>query len=213
MMTMKLMTPSTAGTADPTDAGPLRNRDTTGTPWGACRILLVADRVPSLRAGSTHKVYRGWRFAAVMQQGQPQPGTTVFTVPVDPAHLATSRSRYALVQLTTLEAMTGKGMASFSWSISKVGPADPFAEAQTRAQRRLEDTGWTQDAVVLTRYAKSDPSIPSGEAATPSPADIAHPAVPGGAIAPGVFESAHLHAAAPPSEITGLDEWEMDGGA
>ena len=82
-MTMTLMTPSTAGTADPTDAGPLRNRDTTGTPWGACRILLVADRVPSLRAGSTHKVYRGWRFAAVMQQGQPQPGTTVVTVPVD----------------------------------------------------------------------------------------------------------------------------------
>ena len=203
----------TAETVNTNEPGPLRRTDTAGTAWGACRIRLVADRVPSLRAGSTHKVYRGWRFAAVMQQGQPQPGTTVVTVPVDPAHLATSRSRYALAQLTTPEAMTGEGMASFSWSISKIGTADPFAEAQTRAQRRLEDTGWTQDAVALTRYAKSDPSIPSGEATTPSPADIAHPAVPGGAIAPGVFESAHLRAAAPPPEIAGLDEWEMDGGA
>jgi len=209
MMTMTRQTPSTVRTADASDAGPLRNRDATGTPWGAFRILLVADRVPSLRAGSTHKVYRDWRFAAVMQHGHPQSGTTVFTVPVDPGRLATSRSRYALVQLTTSEAMT-----SFSWSISKIGTADPFAEAQTRAQRRLEGTGWTQDAVVLTRYAKSDPSVPSGEAAaTPSPADIAHPAVPEDAIAPGVFESAHLRAAAPPPEITGLDEWEMDGGA
>jgi hypothetical protein len=65
----------------------------------------VADRVPSLRAWSTHEVHRARRFAGVMQHGHPQRGAVVFTVPVDPARVATSRSRYALVQLTAPGAM------------------------------------------------------------------------------------------------------------
>lgn len=215
MMTMTPMTPSPTRTADPPDAGPLHHQDRAWTASGVCRILLVADRVPSLRAGSTHKVYRGWRFAAVMQQGHPQPGTALFTIPVDPQHLATSRSRYALVQLTTPGAMTGEAVASFSWSASTIGTADPFAEAQTQAQRRLADIGWTQDADVPTRYARSDPSALIGAAAataTPSGAALAHLA-PAGATASGAFEPAHLRAAAAPHNNTGLDAWEMDGGA
>lgn len=213
-MTMTRMTASTARTADSTDAGPLRNRDATGSPWGACRILLVADRVPSLRAGSTHKVYRDWRFAAVMQHGQPQPGTTVFTVPVDPTLLAASGSRYALAQLEGQGDVAVGDAAAFSWAPTSIGTADPFAAAQARAQRAAVDAGWTQDAEIPTRYEKSNPSAPHGEAAaTPFPAGIAHPAVRGGSIAPGVFEPAYLRAAAPPPDMTGLDAWEMDGGA
>ena len=47
--------------------------------WGSSEIRLLADRVASLRSGSTHKVYRGWRFVIVMQDGHPRPGTTLFT--------------------------------------------------------------------------------------------------------------------------------------
>jgi hypothetical protein len=213
MMTTTRMTPSTARTADSTDAGPVRTPDGAGAARGACRILLVADRVPSLRAGSTHKVYRGWRFAAVTQRGQPQPGTTVFTVPVDPTLLATSGTRYALAQLGNQGSVAVGETAAFSWAPTSIGTADPFAAAQARARRVAEDAGWTPDAEAPTRYAKTDPSAPLGEAAAPPPAAVAHPPVPGGAIAPGVFAPAHLPAAVPPPDITGLDAWEMDGGA
>jgi hypothetical protein len=208
------MTRSTAETVSTNDAGPPpRNPDTVGTAWGACQIRLVADRVPSLRAGSTHKVYRDWRFAAVMQHGYPQAGSTVFTVRVDPLRLATSRSRYALVQLTTPGEMAAGRPIAFSWSASAIGTADPFAEAQARAQRRLEATGWTPEAVVPSRFAKSGPNVPIGAAAQSSPARSAHADVPGGDIEADAFQPPYPRTATPPLEITGLDGWEMDGGA
>ena len=137
----------------------------------------------------------------------------MFTVPVDPTLLATSGSRYALKQLGNQGIVAIGEAAAFSWAPTSIGAADPVAAAQAQAQRRLEGTGWTQDAVVPTQYAKSDPSAPLGAAVAPSPADIDHPAVPGGAITPGAFEPGHLRAAAPPPDVTGLDAWEMDGGA
>lgn len=172
------MTRSMAGTTETNDAGPLGATDAAETACGACRIHLVADRVPSLRSGSTHKVYRGWRFAAVMQQGHPQPGAIVFTIPVDSARLAMSRSRYALAQQTAPGATPGEETTSFSWSASAIGTADPFAEAQTRARRRLEAAVWMQDAVVPAGFVKSDPDAPTGEA-PPSPANVAPPPYPG----------------------------------
>lgn len=206
------MTRSMAGTTETNDAGPLGVTDMAGTAWGACRIRLAADRVPSLRSGSTHKVYRGWRFAAEMQHGHPQPGAIVFSVPVDPARLAMSRSRYALVQQTAPGATPGEETTSFSWSVSAIGTADPFAEAQTRARRRLEAAGWTQDAMVPARFAKPDPDAPTGDEAS-SPANVAPSPVPRGAMAPGAYERGHLRADTPLADIAGLDGWEMDGGA
>ncbi|MGH2616372.1 MAG: hypothetical protein ACRDJC_14105 [Thermomicrobiales bacterium] len=203
LATSSLVTPSPDDVAAPRAA------------WGACEIRLVADRVASLHTGSTHKVYRAWRFAVVMQHGHPRLGTTLFTIPVDPVHLAASRSRYALVQLATPGATAAGGPVAFSWSASSIGTADPFAAALAQVRRRLAAAGWTPDAVVPTHYAKTEPTMPVGEAATmSSPATAAHDAVSGGASEPGTSRPVHLRMAKPPStEVTGLDGWETDGGA
>ena len=34
-----------------------------------------------------------------MDHGQPDPGTSLFTIPMDPSQLAAGQSRYALMQL------------------------------------------------------------------------------------------------------------------
>jgi hypothetical protein len=181
--------------------------------WGLCEIRLLADRVPSLRAGSTHKVYRGWRFAVVMQQGQPRPGTTLFAVPVDPAQLAASRSRYALVQLATPEATVAGDPAAFAWSATSVGSADPFATALAQVRRQLVAAGWMVDAVIPTRYTKAAPTIAVGEAiAMPPSVSAAHVAVLEPNPAPRTAGSDHLSRAAQRQEIAGLDAWETEGG-
>jgi hypothetical protein len=69
------MTLSLPGTTEMREAGPLSPSDVAETAWGSCQIRLVADRVASHRTGSTHKVYRGWRFAVAMDQGHPDSGT------------------------------------------------------------------------------------------------------------------------------------------
>jgi hypothetical protein len=203
LATPSLVTPSPDNVAAPRAA------------WGACEIRLVADRVASLRTGSTHKVYRAWRFAVVMQHGHPRPGTTLFTIPVDPAHLAASQSRYALVQLATPGATAAGEPVAFSWSASSIGTADPFGAALSHVRQRLEEAGWTQDGAVSTHYATTDPTLPVGEAAAmPSSATAAHDAVAVSATGPGTPESDHppMTTTAPPA-VTGLDGWETDGGA
>jgi hypothetical protein len=156
------MTLSPPGTTALPEAAPLNPADVARTAWGTCQIRLVADRIASLRAGSTHKVYRGWRFAVAMDQGYPDPGTTLFTVPIDPAQLAASRSRYALVQLANQGVITVGDAAAFSWSTTSIGTADPFAVGLEEARRHLETDGWMQDAMVLGCYAKPDPTQPDG---------------------------------------------------
>ena len=156
------MTLSLPGTTEMREAGPLSPSDVAETAWGSCQIRLVADRVASRRTGSTHKVYRGWRFAVAMDQGHPDPGTTLFTVPIDPAQLAASRSHYALVQLANQGEITVGEPAAFSWSATSIGTADPFAEGLEQARRQLETDGWMQDAMVLGCYAKPDPTQPGG---------------------------------------------------
>ena len=148
------MTLSLPGTTEMREAGPLSPSDVAETAWGSCQIRLVADRVASRRTGSTHKVYRGWRFAVAMDQGHPDPGTTLFTVPIDPAQLAASQSRYALVQLANQGIITVGDTAVFSWSTTSIGTADPFAAGLQEARRHLEADGWTQDATVPACYAK-----------------------------------------------------------
>jgi hypothetical protein len=144
------------------EAAPLCPADVARTAWGACQIRLVADRVAGIRAGSTHKVYRGWRFAVAMDRGCPDPGTTLFTVPIDPAQLAASRSRYALVQLANQGVITVGDAAAFAWSTTTMGTADPFAVGLEEARRHLETDGWTQDGTVLGHYTKPDPMQPEG---------------------------------------------------
>jgi len=97
-----------------------------------------------------------------MDQGHPAPGTTLFTVPIDPTQLAASRSRYALVQLANQGVITAGDAAAFSWSTTSVGTDDPFAVGLEEARRRLETDGWKQDATVLGCYAKLDPTQPEG---------------------------------------------------
>ena len=140
------------------EAGSASHTDIAATAWGACQIRLVADRVASRRTGSTHKVYRGWRFAVAMDQGYPDPGTTLFTVPIDPAQLAASRSRYALVQLANQGLIAVGEAAAFSWSTTSTGTTDPFAVGLEEARRHLETDGWTQDATVPACYAKPHPT-------------------------------------------------------
>ena len=53
------MTPSFPATTETHPFAPLSRSDLAGAAWGACQICLVADRVASLRTGSTVKVYRG----------------------------------------------------------------------------------------------------------------------------------------------------------
>jgi hypothetical protein len=156
------MTYSTLGTTELDAAGALGDPDMAATAWGGCQIRLLADRATSLRAGSTHKVYRDWRFAVAMDQGHPEPGTTLFTVPIDPAQLAASRSRYALVQLPDQGLIAVGEAAAFSWSTTSIGTVDPFAAGLEEARRHLETDGWTQDAMVPGSYAKPDPTQPKG---------------------------------------------------
>jgi hypothetical protein len=156
------MTLSLPGTTELREAAPFSPADVTRTAWGTCQIRLVADRIASLRAGSTHKVYRDWRFAVVMDDGCPDRDTTLFTVPIDPAQLAASQTRYALVQLANQGAITVGEPAAFSWSTISIGTADPFAVGLEEARRHLETDGWTQDATVPGCYAKPDPTQPVG---------------------------------------------------
>jgi hypothetical protein len=124
--------------------------------------LSLARVSPLTRTGSTHNVYRGWRFEVAMDQGHPDPGTTLFTIPIDPAQLAASRSRHALVQLANQGVIAVGASAAFSWSTTATGTADPFAVGLEEVRRRLETDGWTQDATVPACYAKPDPTPPVG---------------------------------------------------
>ena len=155
------MTLSLPGPTKMRETAPLSAVDVAGTAWGTCQIRLEADRVASRRTGSTHKVYRGWRFAVTMDQGHPDRGTTLFTVPIDPAQLASSQSRYALVQLANQGVISAGDAAAFSWSTTSTGTTDPFAVGLEEARRHLEVDGWTQDAIASARYSKPDPTQPA----------------------------------------------------
>src|SRR3954453_20180700 len=139
--------------------------DMAATAWGECQIRLLADRVASRRSGSTHKVYRGWRLAVVMIHGQPDPGTTLLTIPVDPGQLAASQARYALMQMPDQGLIDVGEAAAFSWSTTSSGTADPFATAVERAQHQLARDGWTQDATLPTCYARTEPTVRGRDAA------------------------------------------------
>jgi hypothetical protein len=203
------------GTTEIREADPGSHGDEAGTAWGVCQIRLLADRVANRRSGSTHKFYRGWRFAVAMDQGYPDPGTTLFTVPIDPAQLVASQARYALVQLPHQGLIAVGEAAAFSWSATSIGAADPFAVGLEEARHRLETNGWTQDAMVPACFAKTDPALHGGIAAAVPSGDASWPAITRSedGIVPGSPELAHLRMAAT-SRPAGaeLDGWETEGG-
>lgn len=177
-----------------------------------CEIHLVADRVASLRTGSTHKIYQGWRFEATIPAGQGQRRTTLLSVMVDPAHLAASQSRYAMVQLPDQGAIAAGGSSAFSWSAKVMGMSDPFAAAQGQLCRQLEAAGWRQDAMAPKRFTNSGPVTPGGEAALSSVELDAHLVVSEEAAGPGTSEPDSPSKAMPSRpRISGLDGWAMDG--
>lgn len=183
------MTHSRLGATETREAVPLSDAPVDGTAWGGCQIRLLADRVPSRRTGSTYKVYCGWRFAVAMDQGSADPCTTLFTIPIDALQLATSPSRYALVQLPHQGPYSVGEAAAFSWSTTSVGTTDPFAAALQEAHRQLEHGGWKQDASLPMSYMKTDPSLLGDMSALPS-----------------------FALSSPRPGNAGLDDWETGGG-
>jgi len=97
-----------------------------------------------------------------MDQGYPGPGTPLFTIPIDPAQLAASQTRYALVQLPDQGLISVGDAAAFAWSTTSLGTANPFAVGLEEARRHLETDGWMQDMELPTHYAKPDPTRPEG---------------------------------------------------
>ncbi len=195
--------------------GPSGRTDMVDPAWGRCQIRLVADRVANRRSGSTHKVYRGWRFVITIEQGSADPGTTLLTVPIDPEHLAASQSRYALVQMANQGLIDVGEAAAFSWTTTSTGTTDPFAVGLEAARRQLEAAGWTRDATVPMGYAKSDPTLHVGDSTAIPAADVSGHAstASGRAVVPGLPELAHrrMTPSAGPAGA-GLDRWETDGG-
>jgi hypothetical protein len=120
--------------------------------------------VASLRAGSTHKAYRGWRIEVGMHHGRPGPAVILFTIPIDPTQLMASQTRYALVQWANQGDIAVGRSSAFSWSATSIGTADPFATALDEARRVLGAAGWSEDRAVPMCYVKSDPAPPGGQA-------------------------------------------------
>lgn len=119
--------------------------------WGTCNILLVAER----EAGSTYHFFRNWRFEAVMDDGHPTSAQTLVAVGIDPAAMVASGSRYAMAFLGERPDTTGEGAAAFSWATATAGASDPVADGLERVKRLLVGTGWVQDALIPTRFAKA----------------------------------------------------------
>jgi hypothetical protein len=174
----------------------------------------VADRVASLRTGSTHKVYRDWRFAVIVEHGHPMAGTTLCTVPIDPAQLASRQTHYTLLPRDPQGARGAAGASAFSWSSAAINAADPCAAALEQVHQVLRAEGWTQDATLPTCYTKPEPTA-LGRARSERPlVDTAAHAI---AVHDGPAESrpASDHrsmARTAPLVVTGVDAWETDGG-
>jgi len=184
--------------------------------WGACEIRLVADRGASLRAGSTHKVYRDWRCAVIVEHGHPTPGTALCTVPIDPGQLASRQTPYTLLPRHPPGARGAAGAAAFAWAsaAAAINAADPFAAALAQVHQVLRAAGWVQDATVPTCYTKSEPTALDREEAARVLVD---PFTHGIAAleSPGASRPAPDHrpmAWTAPPVVTGVDGWETDGG-
>jgi hypothetical protein len=119
------------------------------------------------------------------------------------------------VQLANQGVITAGEAATFSWSTTSTGTADPFAVGLEEARRHLETDGWMQDATVPGCYAKPDPTLYGGNTAAPLSGDASGPAVARfeGVIEPVSPELARVFTATTSRPAgAGLDGWETDGG-
>jgi hypothetical protein len=209
------MTLTLPATAETHPIAPLSRSDLAGAAWGACQICLVADRVAGLRTGSTHKVYRGWRIEVGMRHGHPGPGMTLFTIPIDPAQLAASQTKYDLIQWANQRDILVGQTSTFSWSTTSIGTTDPIATALDEARRDLGAAGWSEDGAVPMCYVKSDPAPPGGKTVALPGCDAGGHgiALPRGATGCRPPELDQLLIATTTQEAgAGLDGWETDGG-
>jgi hypothetical protein len=172
--------------------------------------------VASLRTGSTHKVYRDWRFAVIVEHGHPMPGTTLCTVPIGPGQLASRQTHYTLLPRDPQGARGAAGAAAFAWSLAAaaINAADPFAAALEQVQQVVRAAGWVQDATVPTCYTKPDPTRHiRGEAARARVDTAAHAIAVHDSPAESRPASDHRSmAGTAPPVVTGVDAWETDGG-
>ena len=120
-----------------------------------CEIQLMADRTATLRGGSTHKVYRTWRFEVVRKNDQFPAGRTIYVAPIDPVRWVASRSHYALAQHADQGAIDVGGASRFSWAATRIGGTDPLAAAHDQAQQWLVSAGWNQDVTNPAQYRRS----------------------------------------------------------
>ena len=185
------MTLSLPGTNEMREAAPLSPADVARTAWGTCQIRLVADRVAGLRAGSTHKVYRGWRFAVAMDQGYPTPV------------LPCSRSR----SIRHSWRRVGPGMPWCSWQTrvtSSLANPRPSPGPPHRSGRRIPSPwGWTRRVSIWMLTAGRRPHGPGVLRKTRSDAVRGRPAAWMGNGRRHVRVSAT--ATAPPGRVMRLD--------
>jgi hypothetical protein len=128
----------------------------------ACQIHLVADRITSLSAGSTHKVYRAWRFEVVCRTDADRIGSTRFTAPIAPGPWAPSGSRYAMELEPGQGAIAPGESARFTWTVTTDGVTNPLVIAHDRARQWLLNAGWQPDALGSELYEESRPTAQTG---------------------------------------------------
>ena len=118
-----------------------------------CDLLLVAHRRP----GGTHKFFHGWRVEAALA-GRQHPGSTLFSVPVEPADFATPGVHYDLFLVGHRPQSAVAGSTSFKWTMTSPATGDdpdPVATTLTHAQERLQGEGWRPDPAAPTRFRRS----------------------------------------------------------
>jgi hypothetical protein len=128
----------------------------------ACQIDLLADRVPSLRTGSTHKVYRNWHFDVVCRTDDDPAGSTRFTVPIAPGPWALGGSRYALTLQPGQGTIAVGDAARFTWGTTIAGTTNPLSVAYDQARQWLQATRLQRDEAPSEQYRESPPTARTG---------------------------------------------------
>ena len=123
-----------------------------------CQIKLLADRIPSLDTGSTHKVYRHWRFAVVCGSETEQAGHLLFAAPVASMPGTPSHARNTMALQPGQGEIAVGSAARFGWASTTAGATNPFAIAHDQAQQWLVAAGWQPDETTSEQYRESVPT-------------------------------------------------------
>lgn len=127
-----------------------------------CQIDLLADRIPSLDRGSTHTIYRDWRFAVMCGAETERTEHLLFAAPVasvpgTPGHAGNSMA----LRPGQGEIAVGSA-ARFTWATTTAGATNPFAVAHDQARQWLVAAGWRPDGTTSGQYRESVPTESTG---------------------------------------------------